>query len=210
MALLKFYVDTGNDFDIDTSGSGLGFFGSGGFGRSVAVGAYQENTYVTDGNGATQGPSVNNVKYVHANSGELDGSTTLNLQHIPNWRSTLNVRFTHTSAVQVQNAEVCIYDRTSLGSGAVGVTTWLAEILHPSVVESGSLGSGDTSWEQAEGTGSAKAMADSPGISGLYALNGTGSVHSGQIHDWYLCLSASPDTIGAKTQYGLYFSLEYL
>jgi hypothetical protein len=29
-------------------------------------------------------------------------------------------------------------------------------------------------------------------------------------HDWYVALSAEPNTIGSKTQYGLYFTLEYL
>lgn len=29
-------------------------------------------------------------------------------------------------------------------------------------------------------------------------------------HDWYVALSASPDAIGSKTDYGLYFTLEYL
>jgi len=29
-------------------------------------------------------------------------------------------------------------------------------------------------------------------------------------HDWYVSLSAEPDSIGSKTEYGLYFTLEYL
>jgi hypothetical protein len=29
-------------------------------------------------------------------------------------------------------------------------------------------------------------------------------------HDWYIALSASPDSIGSKTDFGLYFTLEYL
>lgn len=29
-------------------------------------------------------------------------------------------------------------------------------------------------------------------------------------HDWYLAISASPDSIGSKTDFGLYFTLEYL
>jgi|TARA_B100000085_G_scaffold158971_1_gene144521 hypothetical protein len=29
-------------------------------------------------------------------------------------------------------------------------------------------------------------------------------------HDWYVALSASPDSIGSKTDFGLYFTLEYL
>lgn len=29
-------------------------------------------------------------------------------------------------------------------------------------------------------------------------------------HDWYVALSASPDSIGSKTDFGMYFTLEYL
>ena len=76
------------------------------------------------------------------------------------------------------------------------------------------------------------AMADldftsSPGMSGLNTsaaetlpsgltdgtinwLSNEGVAHQSTRHDWYLAISASPDSIGSKTQYGLYFTLEYL
>ena len=38
----------------------------------------------------------------------------------------------------------------------------------------------------------------------------TGSAHTSARHDWYAALSASPHSIGSKTQYGLYFTVEYL
>lgn len=31
-----------------------------------------------------------------------------------------------------------------------------------------------------------------------------------QQHDWYVAMSAKPTTIGSKTDFGLYFTLEYL
>lgn len=37
-----------------------------------------------------------------------------------------------------------------------------------------------------------------------------GAAHQSTRHDWYVALSASPDSIGSKTDYGLYFTLEYL
>lgn len=212
MAQIKFYADSGlgSDFDVDMAGSGLGFYGSGGFGASVAVGSYQENTYVTDANGALQGPQVNNVKWTHANSGELSGGTNLHLQDIPNVQASLRVRFSHTSAVQIQNAELRIYDRVTITVGASGVTTKAYECLHPSPTQTGLLGSGAATWTTPAGSGVTLSLAESPGLSGLYAGNGTGSTHSSQYHDWFVCLSARPDSIGSKTQYGLYVSLEYL
>lgn len=212
MALIKFYIEDGfaEAFDIDLAGSGLGFFGAGGFGRSVAVGEYQDNTFATDANGAVAGQQANNVKYRHANSGEIEGAQVLNLLNIANYHATVNIRFTHTSAVQVQNVEMCIYDRVNFGSGGVGVVTQLAELIHPSIVESGNLGSGDTAWQTAEGTGNMMELAQSPGTSGLYAGNGISSVQTDTRHDWYLAMSASPSSIGSKDDYGLFFSLEYL
>jgi len=66
----------------------------------------------------------------------------------------------------------------------------------------------------------------SPGVSGLNTSTGDslpsfddfgvnyvykqGALHQAERHDWYVALSASPDSIGSKTQYGLYFTLEYL
>jgi hypothetical protein len=41
-------------------------------------------------------------------------------------------------------------------------------------------------------------------------LTNEGSAHQSTRHDWYVSLSASPDSIGSKTDYGLYFTLEYL
>tara|TARA_Y100001963_G_C6660784_1_gene390331 strand:+ start:26 stop:793 length:768 start_codon:yes stop_codon:yes gene_type:complete len=66
----------------------------------------------------------------------------------------------------------------------------------------------------------------SPGMSGLNTnagepMNATsadgyknyltkeGAAHRAGRHDWYVALSASPDSIGSKTSYGLYFTLEY-
>lgn len=49
------------------------------------------------------------------------------------------------------------------------------------------------------------------GDGGFYNwLTSEGNAHTAKRHDWYLALSASPDSIGSKTDYGLYFTLEYL
>ena len=41
-----------------------------------------------------------------------------------------------------------------------------------------------------------------------YVYEGAG--HQSLQHDWYVALSASPESIGSKTDFGLYFTLEYL
>jgi len=50
-------------------------------------------------------------------------------------------------------------------------------------------------------------LSSSPGTSGLRP---SGANTLDARHDWYVAISASPDSIGSKTLYGLYISLEFL
>lgn len=212
MATINFYAG-GYNFPINNlSGSGLGFFGSGGFGASVAVGAYQDTTYITNSNGTAQGPQVNNVKWVHPASGQLPGSVNLALQNIPNYQGTLNISFTNTTAVRTQNAQLIIYDRTNTANAASGVTTAVCPLIHPSLSQ-GVAGSGGAVWQFPAGTSYvpmsilSNGALYSPGTSGI-SPNG-GSTVDVQ-HDFYVAISANPNSIGSKTLYGLFFQTEYL
>lgn len=211
-ANIQFLVG-GFGFPINNlSGSGLAFFGSGGFGTSVAVGSYQDTTYVSNGAGVAIGPQCNNVKFVHSASGQVQGGTILSLLSIPNYQSTLNIRFTNDTAVKVQNATVAIYDRTNTNNAASGVTTAVCALIHPDTNQT-ATGSGSSTWEFPSGSSVcylsrySNGVAFSPGPSG-YGING-GQSTSTQ-HDFYLCVSQSPNSIGAKTLNGLYAALEYL
>ena len=187
---------------ISLGGSGLGFYGSS-FGASVAVNDYQDKTFITDGNGTLQGPEAWNTKFINANSGSLAGGAAQSLRSIPNYQGGINVRFQNpSSAVQTQNAKLRIYDRASINNAAVGVTTKVAELIHPWTTQLPS-GSGSTAWLTPAGSSVIVSMSNNPGISGLFGGNHT-------IHDWYAVVSASPNSIGSKTQYGLYFSVEFL
>jgi hypothetical protein len=201
----------GQNFAIQNlSGSGLGFYGDAGFGASVQVGAWQGHTFITDGAGVNQGPEVNNVKYLNAGSGILGQSGSgVALTAIPNYQATLNVRFTYDTPVKVQNAQLFIYDRVNPNNPASGVTTAVAEVIHPAPTQTNN-GSGNTTWTFPAGSGTVLALSNSPGTSGLYAGNGSNSLWTDTQHDFYLCLSASPLSIGSKSQYGLYVSLNYL
>lgn len=211
MALIQFLA--GQNFVLnDLSGSGLGFYGSSGFGFSVPVGSYQGRTFITDSTGALQGQEVANVQYLNSGSGILgQAGSGLGLRAIPNYQATLNIRFTNASAVQAQNVKVYIYDRVNINNPASGVLTKVAQIIHPDTVQNNN-GSGDTSWQTPAGSAVVVSLANSPGTSGFYAGDGVTNISSRPdvTHDWYICISASPNTIGAKTAYGLYVSLEYL
>lgn len=204
MATISFHAD---DFHVQNlSGSGLGFYGSG-FGDSVEVGEYQDSTFITDGNGTSQGPQVNNIKYLNTASGEINGASSgVPLTAIPNYLATLNIRFSHGSAVKTQNAKLRIYDRSDIDNGASGVTTKVAEIIHPDTVQNDN-GSGDVEWITPVGSALIMDLVASPGTSGERP---NGSETSDSVHDWFCAISASPDSIGSKSLYGLYFSCEYL
>lgn len=205
MAQLDFYVDSlASDHHINNlSGSGLGFYGAS-FGASVAVGAYQDTTFVTDSNGTTNGGSADNVKWLHASSGQCT-SGSIHLHEIPNKDATLNIRFTNATAVKTQNTKLRIYDRVSINNDPSGVVCWAASIIHPWTATTPS-GSGSLTWTQPRGSSVILSLTDSPGMSGL-SPNGSNTTETR--HDYYVALSASPSTVGSKL-FALYVSLEYL
>lgn len=187
------------------NGSGLGFYGPA-FAQSVDVGSYQDSTFITDSTGTNQGPQVHNIEYVHPASGSINGLTAVNVLDIPNYLATLKISFTHASAVKTQNASFRMYDRSNINNNPSGVLCKVVEIVHPSTSQTGSLGSGNSSWQTIAGSGSTLTMTASPGISGLRP-NGSNTTQAQ--HDWYLGISVSPSSVGSKTFAG-YFSVEYL
>jgi hypothetical protein len=205
MAAFGFYA--GEDFTVyDATGSGLGFFGDG-FGVSLGIGNYNARTFITNSAGTVEGPEVDNIKYTASNSGIIGqaGSSVL-LTQIPNYKSTLNIRFTHSTSVKVSNTEFRIYDRSNINNPASGLTCRVAEIIHPDTTQTNN-GSGDSTWTNAGGSGSKLSLVNSPGTSGL---SPSGVNTSSTRHDWYVAISASPDTIGAKTEFGAYVATEYI
>ncbi len=206
MASIKFYT---NGIEI-ISPSGLAFYGAS-FGSSVNVGEYQTTTFISNSNGTLQGAQGNNVKYANSASGIVGSSTSgIWLTQIPNYQATVNIRFEHSTAVKVQNVIGRIYDRSSINAGASGVTTKMAEIIHPGLLQSDNGGSGDSTWITPVGSSVMVTFATSPGMSGLLAGNGSNGNATSDRHDWYGCISQSPDTVGSKTLNAFYISCEYL
>lgn len=218
-ATINFYARQlgDNNAIYHMAGSGLGFYGPG-FGLSVPVGDYQDTTFVTDADGTAQGWQADNIKYdkdplAGSQSGAINSASSgVNVLQIPNDFATVNVRFTNDSAVRVQNAQLRIFDRTDISKAASGVTTEVYETLHRNIVAAQD-GLGATTWTTfSEATpGQLLTMTASPGASGVgYVGGAVDPAHTNLRHDWYFCLSASPDSIGSKKLYGMYISLEYL
>ena len=235
MASISFYANilNGSPTVINHSaGSGLGFYGLT-FGASVPVGSQQNTTYITNSAGTQQGSQLNNTAMsslgseVTAGKVSVNGSTAIDNNKLPNYLCPLNVRFTHNQAVRVQNCKLRIFDRSNINNAASGVTTYVYEARHPSSNQTVSnldlRGRSANSWVEFNPSVAPTDMAftNSPGVSGTntnssdtdvnlgYTTN-NGVSHSSTRHDWYLALSSEPESIGSKTQYGLYFSVEYL
>jgi hypothetical protein len=200
----------GQGFQIaDLAGSGLGFYGDAGFGASVRVGEYQGRTFITNSNGTTHGPEVNNVKFLNIGSGILGQTGSgVALRAIPNHQATLNLRVVSNTPIRVPTARLRAYDRVNENRSPSGVTTRVAQIIHPDINQVAN-GSGDSTWWTPGGSGVVVPLAPSPGVSGLFAGNGNNSTRPDTQHDWYCAISASPDSIGSKQQYGLWVEIEY-
>jgi len=205
----------GDGFTIQNlNGSGLGFFGAGGFGFSVQVSSYQDRTFITNGAGTIQGFEVDNNKFLdggafgtepNVSGVTLLGSGLLLLQ-VPNYLSTLNVRFTNDTAVTTQNAVLFIHDRVSKVNPPSGVKCQVAEVIHIGT-DNGFVGSGDNVWIRASGDGATVPLVSGPGVSG-FSPGGTST--SADRHDWFVAVSPTPESIGSKTQFGLFVELEFL
>ena len=205
MALVEFYAGEGTNIN-NLSGSGLGFYGDSGFGYSIPVGAFNGRTFITDSTGTAQGPETDNNKYGGASTVIIgQAGSGVNLRQLPNYLSTLNIRFTHNSAVQVQNARIYGFDRVNKNNAPSGANLYAAQIIHPDTTQVLN-GSGSTTWVNVKGSGTTMPLTSGPGTSGL-SPNGPSTIDVR--HDWYVALTASPATVGAK-EFGLWMELEYL
>jgi hypothetical protein len=171
----------------------IGFYGPG-FGLSVRVGEYNETTYRTTEDGQTDGGALPNLRYANT-SGAFVASEIVatELQQIDNSEATLRIRLTTDSAVQTQNAKFRTFDKTSIDNAPSGVNVFAAEIIKPS---GASPGTGDVNWTQIQGSGAVLSLDDQT----------TASTE----HNFYLALTSTPTSIGEKTNFAMYFEVEFL
>jgi len=161
---------------------------------------------------------------------------SISLPNLPNYLCPLNIRFTNDDPVRVQNCKLRIFDRDNPENAASGVTTYVYESRHPAAETSYSnlhfrarnrdtwveFGQGISSIDDQTFNGALEmTFTPSPGMhgensdsletdSGLGYQTTEGVEHLSTQHDWYVAISAEPTSIGSKTQYGLFFTLEYL
>lgn len=239
MAEIKFYGNfySSNNSDLirHDLGSGIGFYGLG-FGVSVPVGSQQSTTWITDASGTSQGARLHNTAKVASGVAgsskgtvSINGANPIDLDKLSNYLCPLNIRFTHDTPVKVQNGKLRIFARNDgINNPASGVTTWVYEARHPSTDSSKTSlnlrGVTDFIWKEFDTLDHADLpLTPSPGISGLNTNNletdtagnlgytsQNGIAHQSLRHDWYIALSSEPESIGSKTNYALYYTVEYL
>jgi len=211
-AAIDFYGVSGATL-TDLSTSGLGFYGST-FGSSVQVGQYQDSTFITNSNGSVNGGDNNSCKYQGNVSGvAVNGGAVEHVSGLSITSASLNVRFTYDSAVKVQNADFRIFDRSSKDNDPSGVTAQIAQLVNggsgvdPTTHAAQAWSAAEDGWLNLAGSGTIMSLLASPGSGGL---SPSGSSTEDTRHDWYICMSASPDSIGSKTLFGAYCECEYL
>lgn len=229
-AEIKFYANVKVDDSVaeiaHNNGSGIGFYGSS-FGVSVPVNSQQTTTWTTNADGTNQGIQLHNTAWVSSETVAIDSASSINLESLPNYLCPLNVRFTNDDPVKVQNCKLRIFDRNNIQNQASGVTTYVYESRHPLAdqVPSGLAfkGRSENTWYEFDPVDAMSDMTftSSPGVSGLNTDSSDTNPEKGYTstsgvslasmrHDWFVALSSEPQSIGSKTNYGLYFSVEYL
>lgn len=229
-AEIKFYANVKVDDSVaeiaHNNGSGIGFYGSN-FGISVPVNSQQTTTFTTNADGTNEGLQLHNTARVSSETVAIDSASSINLDSLPNYLCPLNVRFTNDDPVKVQNCKLRIFDRNNIQNQASGVTTYVYEARHPigERVPSGLAFKGrpENTWYEFDPVDAMSDMifTSSPGVSGLNTDSSDTNPEKGYTstsgvslpsmrHDWFVALSSEPQSIGSKTNYGLYFSVEYL
>lgn len=164
---------------------------------NITVASWQDGTHVGNGTPGTDqcgANHANNVKFVASGTMSVNGGGTENINdtNLTNDECTMRLHFNHTSAVAVTGVRFYCFDNSTVTNEAVGVEVYAFE-----------RGISATSWTLIND--------DSGNIGGdnsgeRLALANSGSATD---HYWYLALSASPESVGAKSSFAFGATLTY-
>lgn len=164
-------------------------FAGGTFDSPIVVSEYNDSTHVESSVGAddSSANTPNNNKFISQAGGtggdsQADwGDGIEDIDAILDAECALKINFSHASAVAVSGHIIYAYDGTTPATGPVDVTFVIAE-------------QGDANFTAADGSASALGVTDS------------GSSTS---HDFFFIVSASPDSVGEKTDFVIRDELTY-
>jgi len=181
MATFTFTLQGSSDTVIGATDR-LQFAGAGGFDSKVTVGAYNDSTHVKSSADAndSNGNSPENNKYVSGTTADWgDGVENLNL--ITEAECALKINFSDAASVEITGAIFYAYDGTTPTAVPTGVTFQAAE-------------QGDAAWTNAEGSAAAVTLADQAAATS---------------HDYFIAVSASPESVGLKSAFAIRVELTY-
>ena len=183
----------------------LAFMGAGGYGFSVVVGSYQDNSYSSNSDGTEASGAVPNLKYASATGAYVGTEETASplsgaSGSIQCGESTLHIQFDSSDIgnTEVQNVFFRAYQTPNINSAPSGCTVRAFELKGDASGASESSDwneFGDSTWTTLSGSGSMLQLGDQAWPSDQ--------------KDFYIGLTASPDSIGAKSGWAMLIELEY-
>lgn len=158
-------------------------FSGAAFDDAITVGAYQTSTHIEDSEKAEQCATthMNNTMYVSSQSIAINGGAAESLTNVLTTECPLKINFANDPAVALSDVDFYAYDDTTDATGPTDVTVYCAE-------------QADTDWVAADGSGAELSLGDSG---------------SATTHDFFIALSASPDSVGEKLEFTWKMALAY-
>lgn len=180
------YNSSGTAWINFAAGNLIGFYGSTTYGDKITTTEYQDGMHLRTASGtdtdACAADHMRNVKYINSGNCSIDAAANEVVTNIAD-TECVRIHFTDTStSVATENAEFYAY-----ASGGTDADA-------PPNVTVQALECGDAAWTAAGGNGSAVSI-----------TNDTAAVD----HYYYVAMSASPDTVGEKTNYAWKITLDY-
>lgn len=192
----------------NTSGANhVGFFGAGGpqgVPFAIIVNKYQDSTYITNTSGFNMGVlpfgvpasgKLFNTKFEAAGLANVSGVAGVSLSDIPQESGTLLVRFIPSGAAEVRTQNtLCRTVALNASSGVDDITSVVVGLT----VQGFEPGA-DSTWTQTGGDGALDNR--------LFILD-----HNVPdiVHDYFVSLSASPEAVGERNNFGFFFIIEFL
>lgn len=164
---------------------------------AITVGEYNDGTHAGDGSPGTDqcgANHMNNVKYIDANNMSVNGggNEAINDTNLGETECTLRINFSHGASVVLSNIRLYMFNGTT-------TTTYAPNLDAFAFVR----GESDTAWTQIN-NGGAGTGGDNSGERYDIADRSTNTSH-----DFYVAISVSPETVGAKSTNDIGISLTY-
>lgn len=200
-----YYMGSAGPAWTDISTNTVVFSGTGGIADPVTVGSWNDEVHIGDGAPGTDQCGANHaayVKYIATNSFDNgSGSQVLNTTNLTQDECVLRIIFNDASSVTTSNVRFYAYDGTTTTTEAPGVDC--------------------VAWEY-ESTGAATqwTVINDDTTSGALTVGNIGGDNSGERlslsgqgpgnnHTWYIAVSASPESVGAKAAFDFGIALTY-